>query len=76
MGEVTLEYQHSCWLVLQQSDYPFPSARMVSSGVLYLLRYARLHVAAVVGPEMTQKGATEKGIYVDQRGTAPACLVL
>lgn len=76
MGGVTLEYRHSRWLVLQQSDYLFPSALIVNSGVLRLLRYARLRVAAVAVPAVAQKGATEEGIYVDQREMAPVCLVL
>lgn len=75
MGGVTLEYRHSCWIVLQQSDYLFPSTLIVNSGGLRLLRYAPLRVAAVVGSKVVQKGMTEE-IYVDQREMAPVCLVL
>jgi hypothetical protein len=76
MGGVTLEYQHSCWIVLQQSNYLFPSALIVNSAVLHLLRYARLRVAAVAGPGVAQKEATEVEIYVDQREMVLVCLVL
>lgn len=76
MGGVTLEYRHSCWLALQQSDYQFPWAPIAKPGVLRLVRYARLDVAAVAGPEMVQKGATEEEICVDQREMVLICLVL
>ena len=76
MGGVTLEYQHSCWIALQQSDYRFPSALIGNPGVLRLLHYARLRVAAVAGPGMTQKEATEEEIYVDQREMVLVCLAL
>lgn len=76
MGGVTLEYRHSCWLAPQQSDYLFHWAPIVNLGVLCLLRYARLGVAVVAGPEVAQKGVTLEEICVDQRGTVPICLVL
>jgi hypothetical protein len=76
MGGVTLEYHRSCWIVLQQSNYLSPSALIVNSAVLRLLRYARLRVAAVVGPGVAQKEATEVEIYVDQREMVLVCLVL
>lgn len=76
MDGVTLEYRHSCWIVLQQSDYPFPSILIVNSGALHVLRYARLRVAAVAGPEVAQKEANGEEIYVDQREMAPVYRVL
>lgn len=76
MGGVTPEYQHSCWIVLQQTNYLFPSAPIVNSGVLRLLRYARLRVAAVAGLGVAQKEATEEETYVDQREKVLVYLVL